>query len=122
MASNQDDVAGSEDDEDYIELPKTRPDENALRSNRVRCINEHSEKSVRLYKKYMSEKSLVYPMKHLPRGNVIVINNEQLSPPHQRRGTDKDIHKITAIFSQLGFNIIVYNNLKTDVRYKFFIN
>ncbi|CAL1534694.1 unnamed protein product [Lymnaea stagnalis] len=111
MAGKADDSAMSEEDEENIQLPDTWPTEDALKSDSVTFVDVQDEKCLRLFKRTMSENSVVYPMKNLISGNVLVINNETFIKLEQRKGTVHDCNKIRAVFSQLGFNVIIYNNL-----------
>ncbi|CAL1533409.1 unnamed protein product [Lymnaea stagnalis] len=114
MARRYNDTDVSEEDEDYIELPNIWPTPAALRSDNVKLVNVQDERMLRFYRRSLSEKPDVYAMKHSVRGNVLVINNEKFLKLSRREGTEKDCNKIRAVFSQLGFNVIIYNNLTGD--------
>ncbi|CAL1533405.1 unnamed protein product, partial [Lymnaea stagnalis] len=98
-------------DKTHVELPKTWPIVDALKSDEVTFVDEQDKSFLQNFENSKSENSRVYPMKHTVRGNVLVINNETFVQLKKRKGTEKDSQKIRAVFSQLGFNVIVYNNL-----------
>ena len=54
-------------------------------------------------------------MKSRPRGIALIINNKNFKTMLQRRGTDIDCRNLENIFTQLGFNVVVHNDLKGRV-------
>ncbi|KAM9349634.1 caspase-8 [Symphorus nematophorus] len=54
-----------------------------------------------------------YPMTHIPRGLCVVINNEIFSQIDlkNRAGTQQDEKALHNVFTQLGFTVMVYNDL-----------
>ncbi|KAF3699004.1 Caspase-8 [Channa argus] len=64
----------------------------------------------------LPEEADYYPLNHNPRGWCVVINNEKFTGLFlkDRRGTDHDERALSSLFSRLGFEMKVYNNLTAD--------
>ena len=59
------------------------------------------------------------PLKH--RGRVVIIANSFFLPTcttrlSARRGTEFDIDELTRVFEWLSFEVVVHNNLSSEVR------
>jgi len=57
----------------------------------------------------------IYPMCSRPRGKALVINNQQFCDPELypfRLGADVDSESLDQLFTQLGFEVIRYDNLR----------
>ena len=55
-------------------------------------------------------------MSHELKGNIIIINNVNFTRGPPRSGSDKDVKALLAVFTQLGFNPIIYSDLTAKVR------
>ncbi|CAL1533407.1 unnamed protein product [Lymnaea stagnalis] len=106
--AGKDDIAGLTKEEVSIKLPDTWPTEEDLKDDTVKYRTLQDDTFLRFY---LSNDPFVYPMRHSIRGNVLVINNETFMKLPHRTGTEHDCNKIRAVFSQLGFSVIIYNNL-----------
>jgi len=65
-----------------------------------------------------------YKMDNPKRGNFIIINNKQFDAKTQmntRSGTDADAANLYTRFKELGFDVHLYNNLKTSQMMQLFI-
>ncbi|XP_030843309.1 caspase-2 [Strongylocentrotus purpuratus] len=63
------------------------------------------------YPQTMVDSDLVYKMKSRPRGMALIINNKNFNTMKERTGTDVDCRNLENVFKQLGFNLIVHNDL-----------
>lgn len=52
-----------------------------------------------------------YNMNHRNQGKVIVFNHKEVDGEEIREGTQQDVERITKTFSNLGFEVIVHNDL-----------
>ncbi|XP_030843308.1 caspase-like [Strongylocentrotus purpuratus] len=57
----------------------------------------------------------VYRMKSRPRGIALIINNKNFETMEVRAGTDVDCRNLENVFKQLGFDVIVHNDVKGGV-------
>lgn len=60
---------------------------------------------------------LCYNMNHENRGYAIIINNDVFDPRtnlSERNGSWKDVEELKAMFHQLDFGVVVWNNLSTN--------
>ncbi|XP_063965866.1 caspase-3-like [Lytechinus pictus] len=64
------------------------------------------------YPQSMVDNDNVYKMKSRPRGIALIINNKTFKTMKKRSGTDVDSRNLQNVFKQLGFNVVVHNDLK----------
>ena len=58
----------------------------------------------------------VYSMRKIIRGRCVIVSNKTFKKPKlERRGTDKDVEKLTELFKQLHFDVIIHKNKKAEV-------
>uniref|UniRef100_A0A669CFM5 Caspase-8 n=1 Tax=Oreochromis niloticus TaxID=8128 RepID=A0A669CFM5_ORENI len=64
----------------------------------------------------LPDESEYYKLTHNPRGLCVVFNNEMFTGTHlsNRRGTHKDAEALTRVFTRLGFQMKIHNNLTAD--------
>lgn len=64
----------------------------------------------------LPDESEYYKLTHNPRGLCVVFNNEIFTGTHlsNRRGTHKDAEALTRVFTRLGFQMKIHNNLTAD--------
>jgi len=67
--------------------------------------------------KFFGDPRRMYPMYSCPRGNVLIINNQAFDYPDIysfREGAEVDAENLDNLFTQLGFNVTKYKNLRRN--------
>ena len=89
---------------------KTKSENFALQEL-IRMKQENEQLKTRLVQKKVSG---CYPMKSVPCGIAVIINNEEFISSSKRVGTDKDAHGLEDLFTYLGFSLHRHDNLTGD--------
>ncbi|XP_039613720.1 caspase-8-like isoform X1 [Polypterus senegalus] len=78
--------------------------------DKTNCPRNHENSKSGLQPQVANE----YKMSSLPRGQCLIINNSDFSEVNRgvRRGSEKDVEALKDVFSWLGFEIHIRNNLK----------
>jgi hypothetical protein len=67
--------------------------------------------------KFFDDPVRMYPMSSSPRGQVLIINNQEFDNPdiyRFRKGAHVDAENLEKLFTQLGFNVMSYKNMKRN--------
>ena len=67
--------------------------------------------------KFFGDPRRMYPMYSCPRGNALIINNQEFDYPEMypfRKGAQVDSDNLEQLFNQLGFKVAAYKNLKRN--------
>ncbi|XP_041847759.1 caspase-8 [Melanotaenia boesemani] len=64
----------------------------------------------------LSDETEYYSLTHKPRGLCVVINNEHFTGPNlrTRAGTQADANALKTVFTRLGFQVVIHNNLTAE--------
>ncbi|KAJ1353169.1 Ced-3p [Parelaphostrongylus tenuis] len=88
-------------------LPPMEPS-GLLEGLRVDMIDNNSCPEMEMYTK---NRDSIYPNFSCPKGLCLIINNENFSSMPRRQGTEIDCANLRNLFHQLGYNVLVENDL-----------
>ena len=70
---------------------------------------------------FFNDLQKMYPMSSTPRGNVLIINNQEFDNPNLyefRKGADVDAKNLELLFTQLGFSVTSVKNMRRNEMFK----
>ncbi|KAE9420857.1 hypothetical protein Angca_007216, partial [Angiostrongylus cantonensis] len=79
-----------------------------LEGLRVDMIDNNASPEMEMY---MKNRDSIYPNFSCPKGLCLIINNENFSSMPRRQGTEIDCANLRNLFNQLGYNVLVENDL-----------
>ena len=71
--------------------------------------------------KFFSDPLRIYPMLSCPRGYVLIINNQEFDDPDMfpfRKGAHVDGENLEILFTELGFRVMSYKNMRRNATLK----